>query len=552
MKCPQSEGLNTIWAINMGIPCFLKKTIKYMKIIVTNILLWAFCIHAFAQDPAYPPVTPAPLQIIKAEYFIDEDPGFGMATDIPLVAGLDIPNLTATVGLTGLASGSHNLIVRTLNAEGQWSLTSVIPFGIDPDYPIATPAPQNIVKAEYFIANDPGFGLATDIPLTAATQIPNLVATVNLNGLTSGAYNLYLRSLNTEGEWSITSLKTFGIDPSYPSIIAAPQNIVKAEYLIDTDTGFGLGTDIPLTPATDLTNLSATVNIGSLAPAAHNLMVRSLNTEGEWSLTSVTPFGIDPTYPTAPAPIGNITRIEYFFDTDPGFGMATAATITPATEIANLDINAGLGGLSAGAHKFFIRCLDDWSLTSVKEVVLPADVLPLTLLSFTGKSTEYGNELRWKTANEKNFSHFEIQRSTNSHTFENLGEKNSNELQNYLYFDSNLPAGAGWLYRLKMVDLDGSYSYSKIIIIENKMEKSIVGNFYPNPSHSNFSIEINALESGSWNISTFDLFGKKVNSETKFLQKGKNIISIDKLNKGMNFVRFENGKVSKIRKIVIQ
>ena len=189
-----------------------------------------------------------------------------------------------------------------------------------------------------------------------------------------------------------------------------------------------------------------------------------------------------------------------------------------------------------------------------------ATPLPVNLISFTGKSTENGNLLTWKTSSEKNFSHFEIERSslapggrTTSGKFEKIGTKNQNESNNYEFLDISSPiGGGGGYYRLKMIDLDGNYNFSKIISIENSTEKTTVGNFYPNPSQGKTFIEINALEKGTWEIKTFDLTGKLLNSETKFLQKSSNKIEIEKLNQGMNFVRFENGKIFEIRKAIIQ
>ena len=529
-----------------------------MKIIFTSIVLLVFCINTMAQDPAYPPGPAASLNIVKAEYFFNTDPGFGLANDIPLTAAIDIANLVATIDISGLSAGAHNLTVRTLNAEGNWSITSTKSFGIDPAYSAANPAGLNITKVEYFIDTDPGFGLATDVPITAATEIANLTTSVNINGLPMGAHNLILRSQNAEGEWSITSVKTFGIDPNYPTAPPAPLNIVKAEYFFDTDPGFSLATDIPITAAVDITNFAANLNISSIAIGAHNLIVRTQNVEGEWSITSVKVFGLDPAYPPAPPVLGNITRIEYFYDTDPGFGNGISATITPATEIANLDIIASLGGLTAGPHKFYIRCLDDWSLTSAKEFSLPADVLPLNLLSFSGKNLGSEVLLNWKTANEKNFSHFEIERSIDLKKFEKIGKVQGNLGENYDYLDSSIGSQnssfishyTSLYYRLKMIDLDGNFSFSKIISIENKTNKDAVGQFYPNPSSDKVFVNITANESGNWNITFFDLTGRIMNSEAKYLQKGLNKISIEKLNQGVNFVRFESGNVSEIRKIL--
>jgi Secretion system C-terminal sorting domain len=189
--------------------------------------------------------------------------------------------------------------------------------------------------------------------------------------------------------------------------------------------------------------------------------------------------------------------------------------------------------------------------------------LPVNLISFTGKPTEKGNLLTWKTANEKGFEGFEIERSSpltpgggiSNEKFEKIGEIKSNKSESYEFLDiSNLIFHNSNLnyYRLKMIDLDGKFSFSKIISIENRIGKTNVGNFYPNPSASNSNIDINANESGNWNIITYDILGKKINSETKFLQKGLNKISIEKLIQGVNFVRFENGVISEIRKVIQQ
>lgn len=186
--------------------------------------------------------------------------------------------------------------------------------------------------------------------------------------------------------------------------------------------------------------------------------------------------------------------------------------------------------------------------------------LPVSLISFSGKKTsENENTLTWKTSEEKNFSHFEIERSSNAKSFENIGkifanENRPNNFSTYEFIDSQpntSPLGTGELfYRLKMIDLDGSSSFSKIIATENSLEKSSIGQFYPNPSYGKSTIEIIAKVNENWNITTFDLTGKLINTETKFLQKGINKITFEKVVQGVNFVKFEYGEISEIRKLI--
>lgn len=181
--------------------------------------------------------------------------------------------------------------------------------------------------------------------------------------------------------------------------------------------------------------------------------------------------------------------------------------------------------------------------------------LPINLISFTGKSTDKGNELKWKTSAEQNFSHFEIEKSPLTpgggiamQKFEKIGKVLGNSSENYEFLDE-ASSQLGGLYRLKMLDIDGKFKYSKIIAIVNNFEKDLVGQFYPNPSQGKSYVEITALENGHWTISTFDLTGKILSTESKFLQKGLNKVAIEKFGQGVNFVRFENDKISEIRKM---
>lgn len=185
--------------------------------------------------------------------------------------------------------------------------------------------------------------------------------------------------------------------------------------------------------------------------------------------------------------------------------------------------------------------------------------LPIRLVSFTGKSTEKGNQLNWETSSEINSSHFEVERNgpptpgggISTGKFESIGKIAINESKFYEFQDSNPHRGHGGFYRLKMIDLDGKYSYSKIIYVENNSEKSEVGQFYPNPASGNFSsIDINTNEAGEWTITHYNISGKQLKSENKFLQKGSNQLEINDLKKGMNFIQFiNNGKVE-VRKII--
>jgi Secretion system C-terminal sorting domain len=106
--------------------------------------------------------------------------------------------------------------------------------------------------------------------------------------------------------------------------------------------------------------------------------------------------------------------------------------------------------------------------------------LPSKLESFTVKNIGNENELNWQTSKEINTQSFQIERSIDALKFEKIGEviANNNEKNNYQFIDKSPKNYSTIYYRLKMNDLDGSYTFSKIISIANKAQSISIT---PNP-----------------------------------------------------------------------
>ena len=135
-------------------------------------------------------------------------------------------------------------------------------------------------------------------------------------------------------------------------------------------------------------------------------------------------------------------------------------------------------------------------------------LLPLELLDFQGKNTNlHENTLYWTTAQERNVSHFEIEKSANGVDFQYLSEQkatNRTENNNYIFTDKT-PLNKQY-YRLKMLDIDGSFTYSKIIFIENKSKNSEIS-IFPNPTNNVIYIQAeNKLQA----VRVFDATGRLV------------------------------------------
>ena len=126
--------------------------------------------------------------------------------------------------------------------------------------------------------------------------------------------------------------------------------------------------------------------------------------------------------------------------------------------------------------------------------------MPVELLSFKGKATQSGIELEWETASESNNDRFEVERSLDGKSFDKIGSVDgagtTSVKQNYSYTDYVTRAGT-FYYRLRQVDHDGTYDYSKTVAVKLK---SLPGggkfSVYPNPALGNI-VTVSVLGTGA-------------------------------------------------------
>lgn len=140
--------------------------------------------------------------------------------------------------------------------------------------------------------------------------------------------------------------------------------------------------------------------------------------------------------------------------------------------------------------------------------------LPVELSGFSVRVTGKKVELRWKTENEVNSFMFEIQRAGAESLWEKIGEVkaggNSNSPKEYYFRDGNLSNGK-YQYRLRMVDIDGTYQYSDAVEVKiDKPEKFAISQNYPNPFNPSTTIEYEIPERSHISLKIFDVLGNEV------------------------------------------
>ena len=117
----------------------------------------------------------------------------------------------------------------------------------------------------------------------------------------------------------------------------------------------------------------------------------------------------------------------------------------------------------------------------------PLTNLPVTLISFTATGNNNSVDLKWKVENEINLLQYNIEYSTDGISFSTIGTVKAADLRTYHYSYNNLSSVQGY-YRLKMIDIDGAISYSKIVEINITEQQRI--KIYPNPAKDNINIYV--------------------------------------------------------------
>jgi hypothetical protein len=114
--------------------------------------------------------------------------------------------------------------------------------------------------------------------------------------------------------------------------------------------------------------------------------------------------------------------------------------------------------------------------------------LAANLLDFKGQNTEGPNQLTWRTESEVNAAYFEVERSQNGQKFNKMATvKAFGKANTYVLEDKNSSQNTVY-YRLKMVDNNGSFDYSKIIALHANIHKNVLY-IFPNPVTQFLTIE---------------------------------------------------------------
>ncbi|MES2777419.1 MAG: T9SS type A sorting domain-containing protein [Bacteroidota bacterium] len=187
---------------------------------------WSQTIYWLFVKPYNNIPTPAsPVNINYFEYFIDQDPGLGLATPFGITPGVNLSDVSLPLNIAALRNGVHTVGSRVRDAQGDWSQTNywlfVKPYAAAP----APGAVPNITALEYFLDYDPGLGNGIPIPVAPATVLTDLSFNVDVSAIIPGTHNVVIRARDANGNWSKVNSWQFtkpGTPPVLSTLVSAP------------------------------------------------------------------------------------------------------------------------------------------------------------------------------------------------------------------------------------------------------------------------------------------------------------------------------------------
>ncbi len=186
-------------------------------------------------------------------------------------------------------------------------------------------------------------------------------------------------------------------------------------------------------------------------------------------------------------------------------------------------------------------------------VTCPA-ILPVTWVDFIAIKEQNHIKLTWKTTEEINTSHFEIESSSDAINYQVIAKvpiNNKISLNEYVYLQ-NLPNQAVSYYRIKQIDNDKKFTYSKIVVVnlDISLQKLHI-TIFPNPAQNTINIISKELINETCQIELINLQGK-IEQKYKLSKLDiHTVLSLPDLAKGLYFLRITMQNDVKLYKLII-
>jgi len=184
--------------------------------------------------------------------------------------------------------------------------------------------------------------------------------------------------------------------------------------------------------------------------------------------------------------------------------------------------------------------------------------LPVELSSFTATVVNRKVTLKWQTATEVSNHGFNVELKKENNEWKQIGfvkgNSNSNSPKFYSFVDTNPPSGKA-IYRLKQIDTDGKFEYSKEIEVNTGLPKTYeLSNNYPNPFNPSTRINVSLPEDQVVKLCVYNILGEKVATLINAkMEAGVHEINFNAANlaSGIYIYKIEAGKFTQTKKMML-
>lgn len=259
------------------------------------------------------------------------------------------------------------------------------------------------------------------------------------------------------------------------------------------------------------TNTNVTSSAGSMTASASN------GTTGQWVGS-----GYNSTFNTLGGFSGTGSWVTISFTTN-----------IPAGQPAYLKIQRVTGG------QFFI---DDIVVTSPPAV-------PVNFSAVSASKKENAITINWNVASQVNVKRYSLEKSSDGSFFSEVASVDAKHGQASYSAKDTKPFTDINYYKVKAIDHDGSYKYSKTILVNAKTKNELMA--YPNPAHGSVTVS-HPLASQKGVIRIVSAGGRKVMTYNVTSNATQSLIDVSKLTSGNYLMIYDDGKTSLTTKLVRQ
>ena len=256
---------------------------------------------------------------------------------------------------------------------------------------------------------------------------------------------------------------------------------------------------------------------------------------------------------------GGVYSLDLIADGFTGVSVVSSLRLLKRATLGNWTLNGthsnGTGTISTPVvHRTGLSSFSEFGVGGASD-----NPLPVELSSFSASIIGSAVKLSWKTETETNNFGFEILRSAqNDNDWIKLGfvdgYGNSNSPKDYSFTDASVVSGS-YSYRLKQIDIDGQFDYSKIIEVElGAPKKYELAQNFPNPFNPNTSISFTLPESGNVKLTVYNLLGQEIAILVNGVKEaGTHIINfnVEELNSGIYIYKIEAGNFVQTKKMTL-